>query len=234
MKKTLVLFAALLLVYGANSQTNKETNFVDVQGSAERYIMPDEIFVQITINENDTKGKQTLAVQEKEMFKTLKNAGIDIEKNLTVMDMSSDYRYFMLRKNDVMVSKDYKLKLSSAKQLSEVVQGLEKVGISNINIISTNYSKMEELKSELRVEAIKYAKTKAVQLSEAIGQSIGQATQINDNDGYATGFMEGNPMPRYAMLATAKNDSAQASTPNLNFEKTKATYRVSARFELLK
>lgn len=228
MRKLLLVCAAALMVGGAVAQ-EQTVNYVDVQGNSERYVMPDEIFVQITINESDTKGKQALAVQERDMIKELKALGIDVEKNLTVMDMSSDYRYFMLKKNDVLVSKDYKLQLSSAKQLAQVVQGLEKIGIANINVISTNYSKMEELKAELRGEAIKYAKTKAAQLATAIGQNIGPAILINDYDGFAPMMDEARPM----LMAKSAN-GASADVPNLNYQQTKVTYRVSARFQLLK
>lgn len=232
MKKLLLASMALMMVFGASAQTNNEINYVEVQGSVEREIVPDEIFVQITIKESDTKGKQSLAAQEREMIKTLKGLGINTDKELTVMDMSSDYRTFLLKKSDVMVSKDYKLKLSTAKQLAQVIQGLDKVGIANVSVTETNYSKMNELKAELRVEAIKMAKQKAEQLATAIGQSIGQAILINDYDnGVGIGYGNFRPM---LMAKTASDNSSEDSAPNLDFEKTKIFYRVSARFLLLK
>lgn len=233
MKKLLLASMALMMAFGASAQqTNNEVNYVEVQGNAEREILPDEIFVQITINENDSKGKQTLADQEKEMFKVLKGLGVNTDKDLTVVDMSSDYRNFLLKKSDVMVAKNYKLKLSTAKQLAQVMQGLDKAGIANANVIGTNYSKMNELKAELRVEAIKLAKQKAEQLAAAIGQSIGQAIQINDFDNsMGVWFNDMRPM---MMAKTAGGNVAAESTPNIDFEKTKVTYRVSARFLLNK
>lgn len=53
------------------------------------------------------------------MFKQLKGIGIDLEKNLVVQDMSSDLQTYFLRKNAILSTKAYQLKVNSAQQLGE-------------------------------------------------------------------------------------------------------------------
>ena len=50
----------------------------------------------------------------------------------------------------------------------------------NFVIAKTGYSKMEELKKELKIAAIKAAKEKANYLSGAIGEHVGEAVTINE------------------------------------------------------
>lgn len=92
MKKMMIAAAALLLSAPLFAQ---EKNFIDqpyleVNGRAEMEVAPDEIYVRITINEQDSKGKVTVLQQEKDMVRRLKDLGIDVEKKLVVQDMSSD------------------------------------------------------------------------------------------------------------------------------------------------
>ena len=115
MKKTIVLAAALLIAAGASAQ---EKNFLDkpyieVTGKADMEVTPDEIYVRIVINEKDNKGKVSVEQQEKEMFRRLKAAHIDIEKDLVVQDMSSDLQTYFLRKNAILSTKTYQLKVLS-------------------------------------------------------------------------------------------------------------------------
>ena len=79
-------------------------------GKADREVTPDEIYVRIVINEKDNKGKVSVEQQEKEMFRRLKAAHIDIEKDLVVQDMSSDLQTYFLRKNAILSTKTYQLK----------------------------------------------------------------------------------------------------------------------------
>ena len=103
MKKLMIAAAALLLSAPLFAQ---EKNFIDqpyleVNGRAEMEVAPDEIYVRITINEQDSKGKVTVLQQEKDMVRRLKDLGIDVEKKLVVQDMSSD----LFKRKDVSTSK---------------------------------------------------------------------------------------------------------------------------------
>ena len=108
----MIAAAALLLSAPLFAQ---EKNFIDqpyleVNGRAEMEVAPDEIYVRITINEQDSKGKVTVLQQEKDMVRRLKDLGIDVEKKLVVQDMSSD----LFKRKDVSTSKTYQLEVRAA------------------------------------------------------------------------------------------------------------------------
>ena len=151
MKKLMIAAAALLLSAPLFAQ---EKNFIDqpyleVNGRAEMEVAPDEIYVRITINEQDSKGKVTVLQQEKDMVRRLKDLGIDVEKKLVVQDMSSD----LFKRKDVSTSKTYQLEVNSATQLAHVFQALQAVGISDASIERTDVSNMDELRQQVRAAA---------------------------------------------------------------------------------
>ena len=96
MKKLLALFAASLfaLTLAAQEKNFIDEPYIEVTGKAEMEVVPDRIYLRIVINEKDNKGKVSVEQQEKEMFKQLKSIGIDLEKQLSVQDMSSDLQTY--------------------------------------------------------------------------------------------------------------------------------------------
>ena len=222
MKKLMVSVAAVLL---AGSLFAQEKNYIDqpyieVTGKAEMEVVPDEIYLRIVINEKDNKGKVSVDQQEKEMFKQLKGIGIDLEKNLVVQDMSSDLQTYFLRKNAILSTKAYQLKVNSAQQLGEAFQALQTAGISDVNI--------EELRQEVRTNAAKAARKNAEVLAAALGQQAKEAIFVQDY---------GFNMRPYANVLMAKSmavaDAAgEEAAPQLEFQKIKIEHSVMVRFIL--
>ena len=229
MKKLMVSVAAVLL---AGSLFAQDKNYIDqpyieVTGKAEMEVVPDEIYLRIVINEKDNKGKVSVDQQEKEMFKQLKGIGIDLEKNLVVQDMSSDLQTYFLRKNAILSTKAYQLKVNSA-QLGEAFQALQTAGISDVNIEKTDVSNIEELRQEVRTNAAKAARKNAEVLAAALGQQAKEAIFVQDY---------GFNMRPYANVLMAKSmavaDAAGAeAAPQLEFQKIKIEHSVMVRFIL--
>ena len=147
---------------------------ISVNGSSQLKVLPDEIYISIKLDENDTKGKVTLEEQRRNMFAALKRVGVDVEKQLSVVDMNSSY----YRRRGALAVTQYELKVATAEQVSKVFEALEKAGIPNVNVSRTAYSKMEELRTEARKAAIINAQQRARELAEAVGQSIGACYEI--------------------------------------------------------
>lgn len=235
MKNLMVCTAVALLLFSANIVSAQEKNFIDtpyieVTGKAEMEVVPDEIYVGITINEKDNKGKVSVDQQEQEMFKQLKEIGIDVEKDLVVQDMSSDLQSFFLRKDAILTSKSYQLKVNSATQLGKAFQALQAAGISDVRIERTDISNIDELRQEVRVKAIQAAKRNAEVLAEAIGQKARWAIYIQDY-----GFnMRPYSNVMFAKSAQVAMDEAvvAAPMPQLEFQKIKIEHSVMARFIL--
>ncbi len=232
--KKIFLFAAVVLAstmlgISAMAQTVlPNTPYVSVNGNSEIKVTPDEIFLSITLDESDTKGRVTLEEQRKAMFQALKRLNIDVEKQLTVVDMSSNY----FRRKSSLAATKYELKVGSATEARKVFEALDAVKISNVNVVRAQCSKLEEYRAEARKAAIRNAKSKAAELAEAIGQSIGACFEINDYNTSSQPIV----VKRVNMMRAANMDSAVIEEayvePDIEFEQIKITYNVSARFLL--
>lgn len=232
--KKIFLFAAVVLAstmlgISAMAQTVlPNTPYVSVNGNSEIKVTPDEIFLSITLDESDTKGRVTLEEQRKAMFQALKRLNIDVEKQLTVVDMSSNY----FRRKSSLAATKYELKVGSATEARKVFEALDAVKISNVNVVRAQCSKLEEYRAEARKAAIRNAKAKAAELAEAIGQSIGDCFEINDYNTSSQPIV----VKRVNMMRAANMDSAVTEEayvePDIEFEQIKITYNVSARFLL--
>ena len=159
----------------------------------------------ITIDESDSRsGKVTVAEQERKMVAELKKLGIDVDKDLQVGDMSGDLKSYVLRRDRVQTQKNYVLKVSDAATLGKVFQALAAIDISRMNLIKATRSDLEQIKLELRAEAMKNARRSADTLAEAIGQKAGKAFMIIDNNYYGSGtvyFLEFERSDRYGRFA---------------------------------
>lgn len=201
--------------------------YVSVNGYAEVEILPDEVYVQITLTESDSKGKITLEQQRKQMFSALKQCKIDVEKQLSMLDMASTY----FKRRTSLASARYELKVGSAQEAQRVFEALDAVGISNVDITKVACSKEQHYRSECRKAAIRDAKQKASELAEAIGQSIGDCLDINDYNNNVRGGVVYTKSVR-AVASNVMLDAAVEEEPAVEFEKIIISYNVSARFRL--
>lgn len=233
MKRFILAAAALTLLSAVTlkaQQTEAFPSYVTVNGFAEREVTPNEIYVRIVINENDSKGKVTVAEQQRKMIDKLRGLGIDVEKNLQVGDMSGDLRNYTFRRDQVQTQKSYVLKVNSADMLGKVFQALADINISEMNLIKATRNDLEQIKAELRMEAMKNAQSIAKSLAGAVGQGIGNAFYIMDNNYGGGGVMYYDSMP----IARAKMNASMetAEDTSLNFQNLKLNYSVNVRFVL--
>ena len=228
MKKIFILLAAIVALavnYSAVAQTSEMIPSVSVNGSSIIRTTPDEIYLSITLDENDTKGRLSIEEQRRKMFSALKKAGVDAEKQLFVQDMSSSY----FRRSRSLAATQYELKLTSADAVRRVFDALDEAGITNVNVIRTSHSNLEGLRSEARRKAMLDAQQRARELAEAVGQSIGACYEISD---YTTSVQ---PVYRKNMLMTTARsmDAAVAEAePDVQFEQIEISYNISAKFYL--
>ena len=218
---TMVMFMASA---SAQYSNNKTPNSIDVNGYAELEIEPNLIYLGITINEEDTKGKISVEELEGNIAKALTKVGIDVETQLSVQDMGSNLEELFLRKDQVRTSKSYSLELNSVEQLTQSITALEKVGVSNINIDRVSHSDLEKLRDEVRVLALQNAKQKAVLLTNALSVKLGNVIFISDSERtYSPNF-------RLTAYRNVANSDSEKSAPQLEFKKIKINHNVAATF----
>lgn len=231
MKKFLFMTAAMLCASAAVATAQTEDKFpcyVDVSGYAERNVTPDTFYLTVTITEKDSKGKISVESQQREMTRILQSLGIDTEKQLTMVDMTGKY----FKKNQSLLTAQYRLKLTTAAEVRSVCSALSDTGISDISMRSVSYSKIGELRDQMRMEAVRNARAKAAMLAEAAGQKIGSCIRIND---YSHDGVTESVSYRFLQPMMAKNADADMfdEEESLEFKPINVSGSVNARFILL-
>ena len=138
MRRIFLLALAVVMTIGAQAQTPQAQafpSFVEVNGVAEREVEPDRIYLTITINERESKGRITVEKQEQDMIVALRKLGIDTKEQLRVNDISSS----RLKRTQAVTTKSYQLLLTEPTLVSEVIATLQEAGITAIGIEKAFY-----------------------------------------------------------------------------------------------
>ena len=180
--KNLLSIIALCIVSFVFSQTKNfiDQPYLETSAEADTLVIPDRIYLKITISENDTKNKKSVEELENIMVQKLKNLGIDTNKQLLMNDLASNYKKYVLKTSDVMKTKSYDLLVFDGLTAGKVIQELENEDISNIQLLKTQHSQEEKILADLKKRAIIKAKKNANNIANAIGQKVGNAIFISD------------------------------------------------------
>lgn len=216
----------------AHSQTKNfiDQPYIEVNGSADTLVTPNEIYIRIFLSEKDTKDRISIEELEQKMVATLKGLGLDTEKDLSTSDIASSYKFFILKSKDVIKTKLYSLKVKDAVTVSQAFKKLEETGISNVSIEKVDHSDLDNLKDRMRTKAIMDAKERAISLTKPLNQTVGSAIHIveTDNQGQQLqGKVPGIQIRGYGTF----NDSDK-ELPKIEFEKIKVMANISAKFIL--
>lgn len=210
MKKWFLLAAVAVLALPALAQQQEAfPSYIQVTGRSEMEVASDEFYLSIVIDEKDSKGKISVESQQRQMIDALRRLGVNVDKQLKVANLSSE---FFKRRNSVATAK-YQLQLGTAEMVSRVYEALDRVGISNISIQKVSHSQLEQLKQQVRVEAIRDAKRNAQTLAQAIGQQIGKCFYIYDSNNDVLPVFYNNAIMMRSMAADASAEGASEDQP---------------------
>lgn len=188
MKKTILILSAIFaFAFTTKAQETKDEHSIKVIGTAEMEIVPDEIYMSVTLREY-TKDKKKFTIEELE-----KNLVNFIEKVTTTdkkdikMDNMSAYVLSMKRKNkDEVITKSYDVKFKNSQQVYMLYSVMDSLSISKAYVSKYSHSKMDEYKKQIKINAIKAAKEKATYLLEAIGEKAGKAISVSEPSGFVS------------------------------------------------
>ncbi len=231
---TILSFLFSVIVFSQTGEKNFiDQNYIEVTGTAEMEVIPDQIYLKIIINESDLKGKVTLDDQEKSMIKTLDTLGIDIQNDLAMIDLASNFKYYFIKENKIYQSKEYELQVKDASTAGKVMQKLAGLGISNISISRVDHSKIKDFKKQVKIEAMKIAKEKANELVSAVGQTLGRTIYIQELDNLQViNKLSGRVSAANITIRGSRSDSEELILPEIEFEKIKLQYSILTRFEI--
>lgn len=239
--KTLLCSAAFvlssLIMQAQNNSINPYPKTINVNGSAEVELVPDEIYVQVDLKEYEKKGSSKVDLEKiKTAFlKNVKNIGIpDSLVTIASYDGFNGQPYWQRkkRKDELYASIAYQIKFTNSKKIDELVAKLDDDATQNFYIVRTTHSKLAEYRKNLKIQAVRAAKEKGAYLSEAIGERLGEAVTISEPQEYYHQPYENrlvsNSAMRRDMVAQEANDEEVVT----DFKKIKLRYDVQVTFAL--
>ena len=243
MKKAIVALAFLAATVPGLAQYNDRNPFpktISVTGVAEMDIVPDEIYVNVDLKEYDKKGsgKVDLEKIKSDFIKYTRSIGLpDSLVTIAAYDGFNGYPYWLRKKKkeELYASITYQVKFSNSKKMDELVEKLDDLATQNFYITRTAHSKIETYRKELKMQAVKAAKDKGGYLSQAIGETIGEAVTINEPQEYYHPYVNARAA-NYSMakMSLEAQDATAAGNaePPMDFKKMKLRYDVTVTFAL--
>lgn len=181
MKNILLVMLLVIAAIKSNAQKNFiDQPYVETSAKADSLVIPDRIFIAILLNEADSKNKKSVEEQERLLETTLQQLKINTAKDLSLLEAASNYKQYFLKGQNIIKVKKYSLVVTDAVTTGQVMAELENVGISNVTIERTEYSKATELRLELKEKAVIKSKQTAEVLAKPLNQKIGKAIFISD------------------------------------------------------
>lgn len=208
-----------------------EQPFVETSAKADTLVVPDKIYISINLNETDSKNKKSVEEQETQLEVTLKKLNIDTEKDLSLLDFSSSFKNFFLKGQNVIKSKMYSLLVGNAVTAGKVLVELESIGISNVTIERSEYSKAEDLLLDLKSKAVEKSKLTAERLAKPLNQKIGKALYISDINTISNALQGQTPGVRISGMSSIYGSRA-ADPIYTEFKKVKFEVQVNVKYIL--
>ncbi|SHJ24122.1 hypothetical protein SAMN04488096_1171 [Mesonia phycicola] len=229
----LILIGFLTIQTFAQNKNFIDQPFLETIAEIDTLVTPDKIHLVIMLNEEDNRNRKSTEELEASMLRVLNSLKIDLEKNLSLLDYSSDFKKYFLSGQKILKTKMYSLIVSDAQTVGKVMAGLEREEISNVSITKTEYSESDQLLLNLKAKAILKAKQNAEKMVEPLNQKIGKAIYISDLEtasitSQLQGKVAGVQIRGYSSIygSRAKEDIV------IDFEKMKFSTKVKVKFTI--
>ena len=231
MKFILTLLTSLILL-GLNL-TAQESKYIEVTGSAEMLIEPDEFIFIIGIEEywkeefekkkefKDYKNKVKITEIEGQLINDLNSLGIKTE-DIKSTEVGNNWRY---RGKEFLISKKLEISLTDFKLINGIVSKLDRKGIDYMRLGELRNKKLTEYRKEVKKKALLAAKEKAKYLLETIGKKLGDVISITelDSENY---FWRPTSLASNTMMNSSENPEAE------NDKKIKLRFEIKTKFEI--
>ncbi len=239
---SIYLLLSIAIIAQQAPTCNPYPKIITVTGSAEMNIVPDEIYVNISLREYQKKGadKVELETIKTNFLQQCASIGI-VDSLISVASYTgySDYYYNRKRKKkapDMMADIIYQVKFKSTIKMDELIEKLDDEATQGFYIERTSHSKMTEYRRQLKIKAIQAAKEKGIYLTEAISEKLGSAIKIvepqegNSDIQTNRGILGANSN----LYSNGKSnyDGYDKSVVGVDFKKIKIRYEVEVLFAL--
>ena len=209
MKKILIpILMSLCSAFFANAQDIDKLPAITVTGTAEIRIAPDEVILSLDVTKNNKDLQVAKRQNDESVGKILELARSFsvLPQNVQTTYISVEMKYDSIRDaktrifNDdgeeigkrifkgYEVSKTVNVRLTDISKFEEFFSRVLDTGITEVNEVKFETSKLRENKDTAREMAMKAAKEKATAMAAALGQTIGKAIKIVEQNAGSQSF----------------------------------------------
>jgi uncharacterized protein YggE len=234
-KNILLAFAIALSATPAFAQDAVNRPLITVTGQAEIMVVPDEVAFNLRVITMD-KELPTAQAKNDQIVKTLlalarkyqippaqvQTGHISVSQRFSDEEATKKPPVFL----GYTVTKGVGIVLKDVSQAEELLADIFKSGVSSIDGVYFRTSQLRKYKDQARAMAIKAAQEKAVALTKEIGQSIGKAYSITEDEPSYASAQNNN----FNIVTRSGSSSADEST--LALGQISITARVTVSFEL--
>lgn len=227
LKTLIILFTFISLSLNAQNAISNN-KYIDVTGSAELEIQPDELELKFTLAEymeGNTKIK--LDIIETKFSEILKKNNIDYKEG-TLGDSDSYYWwYWWTYYRNPISSKSVNIKISNKTDFLKLVKDLNQKWMQSIQIVKSSNKDVQKYRKDVKKEAVKAAKEKAQYLLETLDEEIGGVIlieEIQEKDNY----WNSNRNSISNVVVASNNDDEAIK----NVSKIKLRYEINVRFAI--
>ncbi|MEI6752426.1 MAG: SIMPL domain-containing protein [Paludibacter sp.] len=229
MKKLLILCMLVpVLTLAQNTVNDKQ---IVVAGYAEAEVEPDVVVLSMSQKETENLKDESNVVKAENDISAFLNA-IGAGRECFTVDRYNVNSKINFISSRVKVNKSYKIVLKKINLMDTVVGKCMEVGMQNLYVAKTEYSKSDSLQNDLLIRATKAAKRKAETIAKTLNLNqikLFNFLETNPNNGmgnfYSNSQLDEVAVVGYGTQAKSRTGSS-LTLSKLFFSKT-----ISARFE---
>ncbi len=220
---------------GKAQEVKNVPRFIEVNGSSEMNVEPDEIRFQIGIEEywkeeyqkgktrRDFVTKIPLEEIEKNLITALTEIGI--VKNQIIVHRVG--QYWSGSGSNFKKNKVVELILTDFSLVDTILQKVKVRGVNSMKISELKNKDLTKFRKDVKIEAIKAARRKAGYLLESVDEHLGGLISVFELDNNSNYFWRPQDMKSNSRLPSNRNDSK-----DVNIRKIKLRYEIKVRFEI--
>lgn len=242
---TITILSAAILMSGSNVRLNAQNGnetmtvesyrYIEVTGTSETEVIPDEIHFVIGIKEyfeeefdgvskpEQYRTKVPIKTIESDLREALRSIGIS-DNDIRTQDVGD---YWRERGRDFLIGKNLDITLHDFTMIDRIISVVDTRGINSMRIGEMSNKDILKYHEQGKKDALLAAKRKAGYMAEALGEKLGKVLTIKEH---------GGGTDSYSVVQNSKlrMDGAvsEAVTAGEAFRTLKYTYSVTVRFAL--
>lgn len=223
------LFIVLFMSIGTlMSAQNQLPNTISVGGEGKVMVKPDEAVLYIGVETNNEDAKiaktQNDAVMAK-MIDFLKKSGVNAKDYKTEQVSLYQRQDYQTKEKYFQASQSIQIQITDLTKYESLMAGLIEAGANKINSVQFRSSEVEKYESEARKKAVENARKKAKDYAETLGQNVGKALMVYENNTQTI-------FPRVGQMKAMAYAESDTATQTLAEGEIEITAHVNISFEL--